>query len=405
MANTYKHKQSSVAGKTPVTGQMTLGEIAVNTTDGKLFTKKSVSGTETVESFSPDSVTAANLASGLAGKAPLTGTGASGTWPIAISGNAATATNVAYSGLTGAVPTWNQNTTGNAATATKFATARTINGVSFDGTANITVADSTKAPLTGTGTSGTWPIAISGQAGVLGSFSTNTLDTVAPSLAMPQGVSSYLVNGVGAYPAGSYSGVLNLRCWTVGYGSLQFNYGYNAGNNGVWYRQAGDGTDTWSAWRKLVDSNNVGSYAPTKTGTGASGTWGISVTGNAATATNVAWTGVTGKPAVIAAGVDAAAARLAIAAAVAMPIVVVSVDTAAVANTHCVIAASGITLTAPTSWIEGDTFAVSEAITGSTYSIDFGATKVRGVAVGLVTIDAALSGFSMQYKNATLGLI
>ena len=39
---------------------------------------------------------------------------------------------------------------GNAATATKLATARTINGVAFDGTANITVADSTKVPLTST---------------------------------------------------------------------------------------------------------------------------------------------------------------------------------------------------------------------------------------------------------------
>ena len=39
--------------------------------------------------------------------------------------------------------------TGNAATATKLATARTINGVSFDGSANITVADSTKLPLAG----------------------------------------------------------------------------------------------------------------------------------------------------------------------------------------------------------------------------------------------------------------
>lgn len=38
---------------------------------------------------------------------------------------------------------------GNAATATKLATARTINGVSFDGTKNITVADSTKLPLAG----------------------------------------------------------------------------------------------------------------------------------------------------------------------------------------------------------------------------------------------------------------
>lgn len=43
------------------------------------------------------------------------------------------------------VPTLNQSTTGNAATATKLATSRTINGVAFDGTANITVADNTKA--------------------------------------------------------------------------------------------------------------------------------------------------------------------------------------------------------------------------------------------------------------------
>jgi len=38
---------------------------------------------------------------------------------------------------------------GNAATTTKLATARNINGVAFDGSANITVADSTKLPLTG----------------------------------------------------------------------------------------------------------------------------------------------------------------------------------------------------------------------------------------------------------------
>ncbi len=38
---------------------------------------------------------------------------------------------------------------GNASTATKLATARTINGVAFDGTANITIADNTKLPLAG----------------------------------------------------------------------------------------------------------------------------------------------------------------------------------------------------------------------------------------------------------------
>ncbi len=50
----------------------------------------------------------------LDGKAPLNGTGTSGTWPI--------------------------STTGNAATATKLATARTINGTTFDGSANISVS-------------------------------------------------------------------------------------------------------------------------------------------------------------------------------------------------------------------------------------------------------------------------
>jgi hypothetical protein len=60
----------------------------------------------------------------IANDAPTkTGGGASGTWAIAISGNAATATTLQ--------------------------TARTINGVSFNGSANITVADSTKLPLAG----------------------------------------------------------------------------------------------------------------------------------------------------------------------------------------------------------------------------------------------------------------
>lgn len=56
--------------------------------------------------------------------------------------------------------------TGNAATATALATARTINGVSFNGTANITVADATKLPLTGGTVTGTVTVngAINGTA-------------------------------------------------------------------------------------------------------------------------------------------------------------------------------------------------------------------------------------------------
>ncbi len=53
-----------------------------------------------------------------------------------LSGNV-TLTNLASGTLTATVGTLNQSTTGNAATATALQTARTIGGVSFDGTANI----------------------------------------------------------------------------------------------------------------------------------------------------------------------------------------------------------------------------------------------------------------------------
>lgn len=43
---------------------------------------------------------------------------------------------------------------------------------------------------------------------------------------------------------------------------------------------------TWGNWYTLLHSGNYNSYAPTKTGTGASGTWNISISGNAATATS-----------------------------------------------------------------------------------------------------------------------
>lgn len=48
MANTIKLKSSAVAGKIPTTSDLQLRELAVNTTDGKLYLKKSVSGVESI---------------------------------------------------------------------------------------------------------------------------------------------------------------------------------------------------------------------------------------------------------------------------------------------------------------------------------------------------------------------
>lgn len=58
---------------------------------------------------------------------------------------------------------------------------------------------------------------------------------------------------------------------------------YNLGGE-IWSRGCSGGT--FSAWRLQLDSSNYNSYSPTLTGGGASGTWGINITGNAATATS-----------------------------------------------------------------------------------------------------------------------
>lgn len=43
----------------------------------------------------------------------------------------------------------------------------------------------------------------------------------------------------------------------------------------------------WHPWRQVLTSGNYNTYSPTLTGSGASGTWGINITGNAATATKL----------------------------------------------------------------------------------------------------------------------
>lgn len=48
MANSVKLKRSAVQGKIPLTSDLQLGELALNTYDGNLFFKKSVSGTESI---------------------------------------------------------------------------------------------------------------------------------------------------------------------------------------------------------------------------------------------------------------------------------------------------------------------------------------------------------------------
>ena len=71
MANTIKMKQSAVAAKVPLTTDLSLGELAINTNDGKLFLKKSVSSVESIVEVSAD-------------KLPLTGGAITGATTVSV---------------------------------------------------------------------------------------------------------------------------------------------------------------------------------------------------------------------------------------------------------------------------------------------------------------------------------
>jgi len=52
-ANVVKFKRSAVAGKIPATTDLALGELALNTYDGRIYLKKSVASVETVVALQP----------------------------------------------------------------------------------------------------------------------------------------------------------------------------------------------------------------------------------------------------------------------------------------------------------------------------------------------------------------
>ena len=88
---------------------------------------------------------------------------------------------------------------------------------------------------------------------------------------LPKGVSgTYNYGAVVSLPAGGP----RLDIW--------YNHQCSANKDGLWYR-SGYSTDQ-KAWARLLDSNNYTNWAPTKTGGGASGTWGINISGKANTA-------------------------------------------------------------------------------------------------------------------------
>ena len=81
-----------------------------------------------------------------------------------------------------------------------------------------------------------------------------------------------------------YSGI-TVAGWNNDYRVWQLASNSNQSDSEIQLYFRTGRSDTWGAWRAVLDSSNYTSYAVKKDGTGASGTWEISITGNAATAT------------------------------------------------------------------------------------------------------------------------
>lgn len=217
--------------------------------------------------------------------------------------------------------------TGNAATATKLQTARTINGTSFDGSANITTA------YWGATRTITLSGAVTGSASVNGSQNVTITTTYQTGSIDRRYVGGKKIAGHGsqgtAYTADTYSSNFVNKAF-VAYaerGSWAYaNNGYITTDTGVNIPLAGTAIFQWGAsdtnktqlfitpmnnsgvsnpavnemlfytsngsgyssgWSRVLTNRNYTIYTVTKTGGGAGGTWGISITGNAATANRI----------------------------------------------------------------------------------------------------------------------
>ena len=217
--------------------------------------------------------------------------------------------------------------TGNAATATKLQTARTINGTSFNGTTNIVTA------YWGTARTISLSGAVTGSASVNGSQNVTITTTYQFGSIDGRYVGGNKIANHGssgkAYTADTYSSTFVNKAFVAfaergswayannGYvstdtgvniplaGTAIFQWGasdtnktqlyitpYNnsgvsnpAANEMLFYTS--NGSDYTSAWTRVLTHRNYTTYTVTKTGGGASGTWGISITGNAATANRI----------------------------------------------------------------------------------------------------------------------
>lgn len=164
------------------------------------------------------------------------------------------------------------STAGGAATsATKLATARKINGTSFNGTGDITTANWGTARTITIGNSGksvngsanvSWTLAEIGAAAashshnVLSVKSDNYKDANALPSTYDRGETVFFSNN----PTNKFNGITYCTVHTIkGYNNMaciQYIYPYNSGDDKIYYRTAQYNSDTWRSWATVYSSLN-----------------------------------------------------------------------------------------------------------------------------------------------------
>lgn len=241
MPNIIIPKKSSVPGKAPTASQLATGELALNLKDGTLYFKDDVGVVKTL-------AMAMLLDSGVT----------AGTY-----------------GSTTIVPRFTVDAKGRVTAVTNQTIAFPVTSV-FGRTGAVTLGSSdvttalgfSPANASGANASGTWNNAADRL------FLADTRGVNEAPADFSSGVhfdfKSNTTNGLA--DGGTYNGVLTLRKWgtsTDSSGGVVSQLGFTDNGN-LWIRSGAPG-GSWDAWKRVITSD----------GTGASGTWGISITGQA----------------------------------------------------------------------------------------------------------------------------
>lgn len=206
----------------------------------------------------------------------------SGTYSINVTGNAGTVTNGVVTTGSYADPAWitslagskiSGNITGSASNITSYTINQSLGTANSPTFAGLTVGGYAAV----TNNTGTWSISITGNAATLSNFSVGARSSADANTYLTSGTAAF--NGTPTNAPASYGVMFVATNSDVG---MQISGGYQSDN--MYFRGWYSSGASFTSWRTVLHNGNYNSYAPTLTGGGASGTWGINITGNAATA-------------------------------------------------------------------------------------------------------------------------